>query len=93
MREDILARYNIDSSDEDKDAKLLRIYDQIISDYNNSALFNYCQSNGIPTEYNEDNAEAFINGISIAMAHMSHDGSSVGDNIKLGEVDFSDISD
>lgn len=93
MREDILAIYNISFSDSDKDTKLLRIYEQILSDNSNSALFNYCQSNGIPTEYNEDNAQEFISGVSCAMAHMSHDGSSVGDNIKLGEVDFSGISD
>ena len=91
MQEDILARYNVDSDDNNKEAKLLRIYEQMLNDSDNYALYDYCRKNGIPTEYNEDNAEEFIDGVSIAMAHMSHDGSSVGDNIKLREVNFSGI--
>lgn len=91
MQADMLEIYDISADDENKEAKLFRIFEQILEDENNAPLYNYCVSHGVMDL--KDDPEAFIDGVSRAMAHMSHDKSSVGDDISLNEVDFSGISD
>lgn len=91
MQADMLEIYDISADDEDKEAKLYRIFEQILEDENNAPLYNYCVNQGVMDL--RDDPEAFIDGVSRAIAHMSHDKSSIGDEISLNEVDFSGISD
>lgn len=87
IRDDVLARYNIDSDDSRKEEKLAKVYLDILDDVKNEALKENLQEKA---NYDGNNEE-FIKNVELMMAHMVHDKSSKGDIINLSEVDFSDI--
>ena len=87
IRHDILSRYDIEDDDSNKEDKLVRIYLDILDDEKNKALKDNL---GDDANYKGDD-EDFIDDVEKMMAHMTHDNSSVGDKVRLSEVDFSDI--
>ena len=89
IRKDIMDFYGIDSNDTNLEEKLTRIYLDIMEDNKNDILSKNCKDENIT--YDGDNEEEFNENVELMMAHMSHDGTSKGDDVHLSEVDFSDI--
>lgn len=89
IQQSILDRYSVDENDENAEEKLSVIYDTMLKNQENSALLDFCKENKISTP--KSTKDNFIDEVETLMARMSHDGSSIGDEITLGDVDFSEI--
>ena len=89
IRHDVMSAYNISSDDPKKEEKLAKIYQTILSDENNTPLNDYVKEQKL-NKLNEKKPEKFNKGIEKSLAHMSHDGSSAGDNVTLSNVDLSE---
>ena len=84
IREDIISLYSLDPHDPNLEEKLAVIYQNIINNENNKPLNSYVSEKILPNK-----TEKFNQRVEDSLAHMSHDGSSVGDQVTLETADFS----